>query len=196
MIGSLFLPRIYNEFNAKNPHIQLEITEGGGKTELLSKLANDYLDMAFISHNQSLDPSFSSFHIMQSEIVLCISKNNPLSKFQTVSPTDLCETPLVLFKNSFFQTERVKEFFSTEKMTPKILFQTEQLSNILSMISSHAAASFLFKTIVDEHPDLASIPTKNHLYADISLVWKKDSYFFSGMKDFLEYIQSTDFVGK
>ena len=196
MIGSLFLPRIYNDFNAKNPHIQLEITEGGGKTELLNKLSNDYLDMALISHNQSLDPSFSSWHSMNLETVLCVSKNNPLSKLQAVSPTDLCEAPLVLFKNSFFQTERVKEFFSAGKITPKILFQTEQLSNILSMIQSNAASGFLFDTIVDEHPDLVGIPTKNHLYTDISLVWKKDSYFFSGMKEFLEYIKNADFAKK
>ena len=136
--------------------------------------------MAFISHNQNLDPSFSSHHIMQFETVFCVSKNNPLSKFQTVSPTDLCETPLVLLKNSFFQTERVKEFFSAEKITPKMLFQTEQLSNILSMISSNAAAGFLFDTIVDEHPDPVGIPTKSHIYTDISLVWRKDSYFFQG----------------
>ncbi len=148
---SAFFPRIYNDFDTKNPHIQLET-------------------------------------------ILCVSKNNHLSKLQSVSPADLSETPLVLFKNSFFQTERVKEFFSAEKITPKILFQTEQLSNILSMISSNAAAGFLFERIVDEHPGLAAIPTKNHLYADISLEWRKNSYFFGGMKEFLEYIQSTDFA--
>ncbi len=195
MIGSLFLPRIYNDFSSKNPSIQLEITEGG-KTELLNKLSNDYLDMVFISHNQKPDSTFSICHVMQLETVFCVSKNNPLSKLQTISPADLSETPLVLFKNSFFQTEIIKKFFSAEKATPQILFQTEQLSNILSMISSNAAAGFLLKPIVDEHHDLVAIPAKNQLLTDISLVWKKNSYLFNGMKDFLEYIQSTDFGKK
>ena len=189
MIGYLFLPHIYQKFHNENPLIQFEISEGG-KDDLISKLENNYLDMIFLSHNEPLDSLFSVQYITRFEIVFCVSKKHPLAKLKAVTPQDLTEIPLVLFKNSFFQTVTIKKAFTEYGVSPKILLQTEQLSNVLNMISNNIAAGFLFKPLTEGYSDLTAISLQKRLYADISLVWKKDSYFFHGMKDFAEYMSS------
>lgn len=187
MIGSLFLPYIYQEFNDENSAIKLELFEGG-KNELISKLNNNYLDMIFLSHDKPLDSDFCVQHITRLETVLCVSKKHPLSKLKTVTPLDLAQTPLILFKDSFFQTEAIKKIFSEYGVSPKILLQTEQLSNVLCMIANNTAAGFLFKALTEENPELVAIPLQERLYADISLIWKKDTYLSGSMKHFAAYM--------
>ena len=188
MIGSMYLPIIHDEFKKAHPEIFLEISEGG-KSELLNKLENDYLDLIFLSHNEKIPPHLSSIYIERVEIVLCVSEKNPLSEKKSVTPTDLKDTPLVLFKNSFFQTELIKKSFSEYNLSPNILLQTEQLSNVLNMISSNISAGFLFRPLTKSKQGIVAVPMKKRLFADISLVWKKDSYIFTGMKTFSEFIE-------
>ena len=188
MIGSMFLPFIHGEFKKVHSDISLEISEGG-KQELLSMLESDYLDMVFLSHNEDLPSSFSSKHLKTVETVFSVSSKNPLSSLKSVSPKDLKDVPLVLFKNSFFQTELIKKAFAEEGVNPDILLQTEQLSNVINMISEDKAAGFLFKPLLKAHPDIVPISMEKRLFADISLVWKKDSYFSVGMKCFSEFMK-------
>ncbi len=187
MIGSLFLPHIYREFLPEHPEIRLEITESG-RQELLQKLSEDYLDMVFLPHDRPLDPGLSVLPIDQLEIVCCTTKNHPLSRLKTVSPSALADVPLVLFKNSFFQTEEIKKWFAVEHVTPNILLQTEQLSTVLTIISNHIAAGFMFRHLIETHQDFVPIPMQTPLFVNVSLVWKKDAYFFSCMRKFKEYV--------
>ena len=189
MIGSMYLPLIHGEFKKEHPEISLEISEGG-KAELLDKLENDYLDMIFLSHNEKFPPDLSSIYIESVETVLCVSEKNPLSKKKSITPKDLKDTPLVLFKNSFFQTELIKKSFFDYNLSPNILLQTEQLSNILNMISSNMSAGFLFEPLIKSGQGIVAIPMEKRLFADISLVWKKDSYIFTGMKTFSDFIEN------
>jgi len=187
MIGSIILPYIYRDFCRLHPDITLEIIEDG-RSSLLDKLSENYLDMIFLLHNNSLDEKFSSTKIARLEIVCCASKDNVIAKYKSVTPHLLKNTPLVLFENSFFQTEEIKKWFACEKITPNIILQTKQLSTMLTMISSNVAAGFTFRELTETNKDFIAFPTENPMYADASLVWKKDSYYFSCMDKFRKYV--------
>ncbi|MBR0278106.1 MAG: LysR family transcriptional regulator substrate-binding protein, partial [Clostridia bacterium] len=178
---------IYRGFITEYPDNKLEITEGG-RNELIQKLSDNYIDMMFLPHNRSIDKNLATQKLMQLEIVCCASKNNPVSKIRAMRPMDLANIPLVLFKNSFFQTEKIKKWFAADNITPRILLQTEQLSTMQSVISNNIAVGFMFKQLVEERSDLVIIPLKIPMLVDVSLVWKKDAYTFKSMKDFREYI--------
>jgi len=187
MIGSIILPYIYRDFCQLHPDITLEIVEDG-RSSLLDKLSENYLDMIFLLHNNSLEEKFSSTKIARLEIVCCASKDNVIAEYKSVTPHLLKNTPLVLFENSFFQTEEIKKWFAYENITPNIILQTKQLSTMLTMISSNVAAGFTFRELTETNEDFIAIPTKNPMYADASLVWKKDSYYFSCMDKFRKYV--------
>ena len=59
---------------------------------------------------------------------------------------------------------------------------------MLTMISSNVAAGFTFRELTEANEAFIAIPTKNPMYADASLVWKKDSYNFGCMEKFRKYI--------
>ena len=187
MIGSIILPHIYCDFCKLYPDITLEIVEDG-RSSLLDKLSENYLDMIFLLHNNSLDEKFTHTKLARLEIVCCVSKENIISEYKSVTPHLLKNTPLVLFENSFFQTEEIKKWFACEKVTPNIILQTKQLSTMLAMISNNVAAGFTFRELTEANNAFVAIPTKDPIYADASLVWKKDSYYFSCMEKFRKYI--------
>lgn len=194
MIGSLILPNIYRHFVATHPEIALEITEGG-RRELMQKLRDDQVDMVFLSHSGQLGREYKAQLVTQLPIVCCTTRNNPLSHLAAVSPADVAETPLVLFENSFFQTEKIKKWFSDGGVTPKIILQSEQLSTMLSIISNDIAAGFMFQQLIETRPGLVPIPTRDPILVDVSLVWKKNTYETGSMRKFSQYVKEQNPFG-
>ncbi|MBR5507671.1 MAG: LysR family transcriptional regulator [Clostridia bacterium] len=187
MFGSMILPYIYGSFLKENPNIKLEITEGG-RDELIQKLSEDLLDMTFLAHNRPLGQNFEAQNVSKLEIVCCVSKNNPLANRKSVSAAELSEEPLVLFKNSFFQTEEIRKWFALSNVTPNILLQTGQLSTIQTLISHNTAIGFMFRHLIDEKSDFVAISLNTPFFADISLVWKNDAHITNAMKKLSEKI--------
>ncbi len=196
MIGALVLPQIYNNFVPYHNDIDLEITEAG-RSELVRKLEDNLADMVFLPHNTPFDPEFASFEAARLEIVFCTYKGNPLSLLPHISPTDLCDVPIVLFGNSFFQTEELRKWFDKGGVNPNILMQTEQLSTLINLISGKAASGFMFRRLIREDSELCALPLKEPMFVKISLVWKKNDLFLGCMKSFLDFVKTTglDFDG-
>lgn len=193
MIGSLILTDIYRDFYEKNPEIMLQITEGG-RNELMSLLSEDFLDMVFLPHNRPFESKFAYLEVAQLEIVCCVSDKNPVSKLKAVSAADLANVPLVLFKNSFFQTEEIKKWFQDSGVVPNILLQTEQVKIAEKMIGNNLVAGFLFRRLAEDVPELKAVPIQAPMFEQVSLVWKKDSYMFNAMKKFCTYIREKIFL--
>lgn len=187
MIGSLLLPQIYRKFSPRHPDIKLDITECG-RRELCKKLDEGRLDMLFLPHSKPLEADLASKELSRLEIVCCVAKGHPLSTCQSVSPAQLSGVPVVLFENSFFQTDEIKRWFAAERVAPDILLQTNQLSTMMSVISGRAAVGFAFRALLQAHPHLTAIPLCKPIQASISLVWKKDGYSGNAMKRFREFI--------
>lgn len=187
MIGSLILPKIYRDFCKLYPDIKLEIIEAG-RSELLYELSENLLDIVFSLQNNTIDKNFSSKVIANTEIVCCASKEHPIVTQKAVTPEILKNVPLVLFENSFFQTEKIKKWFAFEKIDPNIIMQTKQLSTMLTMISQNVAVGFAFREIAQINKSLVAIPCLTPMTADVCLVWNKNSYNFNSMEKFKNYI--------
>ena len=188
MIGSLITPKIYRDFCRLYPDIRLEITEDG-RSELLYKLSENLLDIVFLLRNNALDKTFSSSVIGNMEIVCCASMEHPIARYKAVTPEILMDVPLVLFENSFFQTEKIKKWFASESVDPNIIMQTKQLSTMLSMISQNVAAGFTFREIAQTEKSFVAIPCETPISADVCIVWNKSSYNFNNMEKFKSYIR-------
>ena len=187
MIGSLLLPQIYRGFLPLHPDVKLDITEGG-RHELCKKLSEGQLDMVFLPHSKPLEPPFEAREVMQLEIVCCATKENPLAAAPHITPAQLLNTPVVLFENSFFQTDAIKKWFAAQKITPRILLQTNQLSTMMSVISGNAAVGFAFRELLNAYPQLVPIPLQQPMQVSVSLVWSKNGHFFHAMKKFKDYL--------
>lgn len=188
MIGSLLIPQLFREFLPENPDLRLEITEGG-RQGLLAKLSDELVDMVFLPHNRPIEQNLSLIHASRLEVVCAIAKNSPLSKMESVSPRELADIPLVLFEDSFFQTEEIKKRFAAEDIQPRILLQTDQLSTLTSMISNELAVGFIFRELAASSRGLAAVPLTEPMYVDVSLAAKKDAHMKDSMKRLREYVR-------
>ena len=192
MIGSLLLPQIYRGFSALHPDIKLSITECG-RLELCKKLEEGLLDMLFLPHSKPLEAHLASKELTELEIVCCASKTHPVAAHTSLAPTQLGNVPVVLFENSFFQTDEIKKWFAARQVTPNILLQTNQLSTMMSVISGNAAVGFAFRALLHAHPNLAAISLQEPIRASISIVWQKNAYAGNAMKRFREFVSCLPF---
>lgn len=187
MIGSLLLPRLFRDFLPTHPEVTLTITEEG-RRDLLTRLEEEQLDMVLLPHDRPLQPSLSCLPVGQVETVCCVCGGHSLAALDHVRPEDLSHTPLVLFQDSFFQTEVIKDWFARAQIRPHILLQTRQLSTLQSVVASTNAAGFLFRPLLEGQSRLLPIPLAQPVTTQVSLVWNRQSAHFSAMellRDFL-----------
>ena len=194
MIGALILPHIFKYFCSDNPDIVLEITESG-REELIISLLSGELDAMFIPHTEPLGNVFSK-SIAKLEIVCAVSADNVLSQKETLTFTDLSDVPLVLFKNSFFQTEQIKQKFLLAGVTPNIVLQTEQLSTIQTLVKNNLCAGFMFRELINSESDIYPIPMEDSMYVDVSIAWGKNQPQTDAVKRFFEYVSKYNILLK
>lgn len=191
MIGSMFLTQIYKGFCGQYPDVTIGISEGGYQ-DLRQKLKDGFLDVAFMSHDDALDPELSSVFLSKLEVVCCVHKDNPIAKLPVVKLKDLENQPIVLFEDSFFQTAKIKDLFQKERIAPRILLQTTQLSTVLNVISHDMATGFMFRPVLTRHDNIVAVPLEHRLYIEIGLIYKNSGYFSQCVKNFIRYIESTN----
>ena len=192
MIGSLVLPVIYGEFVSENPDIRLNIVECG-REEMLKKVSDGQIDMAFISHDRGVDEDFGAVSLLELEMVCSASLKSEIAKKNILTPKDLVDTPLVMFKDGFFQTDKIKAWLSKGGVEPQVLMKTDQLSTITKLITAGTAAGFMFKRLIENDKSVAFCPLSPKITVSVSLIWQRDKFFSSAMKRFKSFIEKTEF---
>lgn len=172
MIACLLLPRLYRDFLPNHPQLSLTVTEGGQK-ELLDKLNADVLDMVFLPHNKPLSAGLDHLPVAEFETVCCVSRDHPLTGQESLCPEELADVPLVLFQDSFFQTELIRGWFAQADIRPNIILQSQHLSTLQSVVASTDAACFLFRPLLDDRPRLCPIPLSDPIRVQVSLAWNQ-----------------------
>lgn len=194
MIGTMFLTRIYQDFCSQHPDVAIEISEGGYQ-DLKQKLRDGFLDIAFMSHDESLDSDLASVFLSNLEVVCCVHKDDAMAKLPCVKLKDLKNKPVVLFEDSFFQTVKIKERFRQENVKPEILLQTTQLSTLLNVISHNMAVGFMFAPVLENYPDIVPVPLEKKLCIEIGLVYKQSAYPFQSVKHFIDCMEKNNPFG-
>lgn len=180
MIGTVLLPRLYREMDRRCPELLLETEELGTKT-LLRDLRENVLDLAFVSHHESLEPDFDALPITTLEIVWCARRNHRLAGQASIAPAQLEGEPLVLFQTGFSLRELVTDAFEKAGVVPRVLHTSEQLSTVESLIRSGTASGFLLRPLACGDASLAAIPLTPPVCVQVSLVWRRSRKPFRDM---------------
>ncbi len=180
MIGTVLLPRLYREMDRRCPELLLETEELGTKT-LLRDLRENVLDLAFVSHHESLEPDFDALPITTLEIVWCARRSHRLAGQASIAPAQLEGEPLVLFQTGFSLRELVTDAFEKAGVVPRVLHTSEQLSTVESLIRSGTASGFLLRPLACGDASLAAIPLTPPVCVQVSLVWRRSRKPFRDM---------------
>lgn len=189
MIGSIILPSLYENYFSLHPELRVEIQESA-RSISLRHLEEGKLDMLFLAHAGAPDPSYNSLKVMELEVVCAMTKSHELAKKERISIRELKEQNLVLFQDTFYNTELIKSRFQNEGITPNVILQSSQVSTIRSMIASGIAMGFLLSPMIDKEKNIRGIPLDPPLKESVSLVWKDDGYPFAEKDRFREYAAS------
>lgn len=189
MIGSLVLPMLYDKHFKLYPQLQVRIVEDDN-SGLKRLLDDNQIDMAFLPHTRPLDSTLQGEQIAVLQNVCCVNKAHPLSTQKSVQLENLKNEPLVLFKNSFFQTERILGEFARLSCAPNIILDTAQLSTIQNMIASNVAVGFMFEFLLKSTPELVGIPLDPPMTTQVSLAWKKGSRITVDMENLINFIKN------
>lgn len=173
MVGSLVLPALFGEGFRKHG-LRIHIVEGD-RTDLKGFLMDGQIDMAFLPHTDALGAGLQAELITVLENVCCVSKSHPLAKRKAINLRELAQEPLVLFKNSFFQTERILAEFSRLSCIPNVLLHTAQVSTVQNMVASNVGVGFMFAFLLKTVPDLVGIPLEPSMTTQVSLVWRENN---------------------
>ena len=185
MIGTVLLPRLYREMDRRCPELLLETEELGTKTLLLD-LRENVLDLAFVSHHESLEPDFDALPITTLEIVWCARRSHRLAGQASIAPAQLEGEPLVLFQTGFSLRELVTDAFEKAGVVPRVLHTSEQLSTVESLIRSGTASGFLLRPLACGDASLAAIPLTPPVCVQVSLVWRRSRKPFRDMAQLMD----------
>jgi DNA-binding transcriptional LysR family regulator len=190
MIGSLILPALYRDFVRQNADVDLDIFECG-REEMLKKIREGALDMAFIPFDTFSDPGLCLLELGELSIVCAAAAADPLCQKSVLTPADLDQAPLVTFKEGFFQTQRIRAWFLKGGAEPRILTATDQLSTMLRMIESGTAVGCLFDALIEKESAVKAIPLAPAIPVQVGLAYKKDKYISDGMRRFKDFTEKT-----
>ena len=189
MIGSLVLPILYGEHFKRYQQLQVHIVEDDS-SGLKKLLEDNQIDMAFLPHTHPFGGDLSAELLTELQNVCCVNKAHRFASRKSIRFEELKDEPLVLFKNSFFQTERILGEFSRQSLTPNVLLDTAQLSTVQNMIVGNTAIGFIFEFLLKSTPALVGIPLNPPMTTRISLVWKKDGHISAEMRNLIQFIKT------
>ena len=187
MLSSLILPFIFEKFC----DFKIQVFEDD-RRGLMRLLDENQINMAFLPHEVPFDSRYKWQTLTELSNVCCVNKDHRLAKMKSVSIEDLKDEPLALFKNSFFQTERILERYKQCGITPKILHDTVQVSTVQSVVSRGLAVGFVFEFLLKSTPDLVGIALDPPMNTKVSLVWKQSEYLSGNMSRFIKSVAECD----
>ena len=185
MIGSLVLPSLYSNFVSG----QLQVVEDGSSS-LRRLLSDGQIDMALLPHTQPFDDTLQDVKLTVLQNVCCVSKQHSLANYSHISLAQLKNEPLVLFKNSFFQTERILNAFQALDISPNVALYTGQLSTVQNMIAGGSAVGFMFEFLAKRSDGVVGIPLDPPMTTQVSLVWRKDKPLSCAMEALVHLIDT------
>ncbi len=191
MIGSFLFPKIYNQYMATHPDARFEIWEEGSLA-IRKKIQNKSLDIGFSILNDSANEHYHKELIIETELLYCVSKDNPISKKKEVTIKDIKDESIILMKEGFFQNQLINNMYADVRENPKIVLVSSQLSVIRNFVKMNAGGAFLMKELVDEKDaSIVGIPFKSRLKLNIGLIWQKDAELRAGAQAFINFLRQS-----
>ena len=188
MMGSYYFPRILTEFKQKYPRIKIHLVDQG--TAALEKmLLNSELDLALVRGDLE-NPQLRYTQLINEEIVAGMANSHPLATEQTISLTQFCQQPLVLFHEGYFLREVVSQYSKKNHLTLDVRMETNLIELQKSLVRNEVGITTCLSRILQNECHMTSIPFEPKIEFKLSLAWKKNHYLSEASKVFMTYLSS------
>ncbi len=185
-IGVLMLPIIFNEFKNAFEDVKIEILETGGISTVTRILDEDIqIAVTGISKNYSSDLIIEP--LFKAKVCLCVNKNSTLVNVKSIKLEDALKEKLVSLGDTFFLSKILKEEIEKKELKNDVLFTSNQLGTVKTIINSGLASALLIESAIAENDDIIAIPLEEDIYAEIAIVTKKNVQLYKDTKKIKDF---------
>jgi DNA-binding transcriptional LysR family regulator len=189
MMGSFYFPEVLTAFKKKYPKIKIHLVDQG--TAALEKmLLNGELDLALIRGDLE-HPQLRYSALINEEVVAAMVNSHPLTAKKTLSLAQFCDQPLVLFHEGYFLREVVSQYAKKHHLVLDVRMETNLIELQKSLVRNEVGITTCLSRILEDEPQMTSIPFEPKIEFKLSLAWKKNHYLSKASKAFMEYLSST-----
>lgn len=101
----------------------------------------------------------------------------------------LADEPLILFNTDSVQVMTLTRQFK-RGVNPHIILNTSQITTLINMVKSGHMGTFLYRSIVEKHPDIVGIPVMPSIEQRIGVIWKKGKYQNTTTEKVIKFIEN------
>ena len=188
-VVNFMVPQMLNQYGKKNPDLHIKIYEDI-QEEILPLILNNQRDLAIIVTDTITTDEFDIFPLTTAELLFYTNKNNPLARRENITVEDLAGVPLVMLKNSYYQTSLLEERFHKAGIEPLVHLHASQLSTVYSYIKEgYASGCMLGRWQVKG--EVAVLPFNPPLRVNIGVIRKKGQLGSKHVQSIIRYLQKS-----
>lgn len=185
-IGVLMLPVIFSEFQNQFQDIKIEIFETGG-ISTVQRVLDEEIHIAITGIPENFSSELLIEPLFKDKVCLCVKKNHKYANLKSIKLEDAINEKHVGLGDTFFVSKILKEEIKKRNLDNKILFTTNQLGTIKTMINSGIASALLIRSAISEEDNIVAIPLEEDITANISIVTKKNISLYRDTKQIKEF---------
>ena len=152
-------------------------------------LVKGELDLALVRTDQN-NALLNYQPLIEEEVVAGIPKRHILTSKKSLSLTEFCAQPLVLFHEGYYLRDAVGHFAKKNNLILDIRMETNLIELQKSLVKSEVGITSCLSMILDDDDELVSIPFTPKINLKLGLAWKKNQQLSKATKVLVEYLQS------
>ena len=184
--SGLIFPRIFTDFRARYPQIELTSDEEGSLT-VIKLLEQGELELGIIILSE-LSANLEVLPITREQIMLCLPQNHPGAGCANIPFKSLQNDPFLLFKEDTYLRQVILQECDHHHFKPKIAFSSSQIETIVALVREGAGVTFLLESIIRKHAEILCRPLSAPLFVNMGLAWSKDKYLSKAARIFIDFV--------
>lgn len=158
IIGNEYFPKLSGYFIRQKLMNQLEIIDGGSR-DLYGMIHQGQIDLALLGSTQPIvDQSLETQLLLDKRFMIVVSPEHPLAQKEAVSFKELINEEFVLLNEHYVHPTAFSKLAKQTHIEPKIVYQSNDLSILKSMIREQVGIGFLTEIAIHPEDQLVALP--------------------------------------
>ena len=175
-IAAYLLPRLLNDFSARNPLIRIKIVEDITPT-LVQRLHEGTIDMAIAALPIAGGGDLASVELFEEKFYAVVPEKHRLASRASLSLPELNREPFLLLKEGHCFRDSLIAACEKASMFPSVIFESGQFATILAMVSAGMGVSAVPAMAVQPQSGCKFIPISGkHSTRVVGLVTSRHHY--------------------
>lgn len=186
MFAITHFPQIIKQFRKQYPLLHINVMEEG-TVQIRHLVENKQVDMGIISATTA-SPDLDISPLVSEELFVCCHPDHPFAKRSSIKLEEIFTEPLILFREGYHQRKLVEDAAKAAGITPNIIFSTNQLSLIRSLVLEGLGITLFLDMVVTPDPQLCAIPLDPPVRVHLGVGRRRDTYLSIASQAFLAFL--------